>query len=192
MSSEQGDTQNGIISMITNPSTCTANWFIGLSIWGIFLAFLNIFGYAHPSFHYSWGGLFTLELTNVAYEQKDGLVFPLFVPSDAVFIAICSLFLYFGSKAYAETEDGIGGFFKGLFVNDTWPALAAIGEGGIQRTLAAWSTLIGFGVYAYFGIKPGVLGWMDPGVYAVSIAFIAFGLALNHASRAPEGEDNLD
>jgi hypothetical protein len=33
---------------------------------------------------------------------------------------------------------------------------------------------------------------MAPGVYAVSIAFIAFGFALNHASRAPEGEDNLD
>lgn len=188
MSSEQGDTQGGIISMITNPSTCTANWFIGLSIWGIFLAFLNIFGYAHPIYHYSWGGLFTLEFTNVAYELKSGSA--QFVPSDAVFIAICSLFLYFGSKAYAETEDGVAGFLKGLFVNDTWPALAAIGEGGIQRTLAAWSTLIGFGVYAYFGMND--LGWMDPGVYAVSIAFIAFGFALNHASRVPEGEDNLD
>jgi hypothetical protein len=36
------------------------------------------------------------------------------------------------------------------------------------------------------------MGWMDPGVYSVCIAFIAFGIALNHATNAPEGEDNLD
>ena len=188
MSSEQGDTQSGIISMITNPSKCTANWFIGLSMWGIFLAILNILGFAHPNYHYSWGGLFTLELTNVAYELKSDSA--QFVASDAVFIAICSLFLSFGFKAYAETEDGVAGFFKGLIVNDTWTALASIGEGGIQRTLAAWAILLGVTFYAYFGINH--MGWMDPGVYAVSIALIAFGIALNHASHAPEGEDNLD
>ena len=188
MSSEQGDNQSGIISMITNPSKCTANWFIGLSMWGIFLAILNILGFAHPNYHYSWGGLFTLEFTNVAYELKSDSA--QFVASDAVFIAICSLFLSFGFKAYANTEDGVAGFFKGLFVNDTWPALAAIGEGGIQRTLAAWSTLLGFAFYICFGISH--MGWMDPGVYSVSIALIAFGIALNHASHAPEGEDNLD
>ena len=192
MSSEQIDKQSGIISMITDPSRGTANWFIGLSMWGIALAILNIFGVAHPSYHYSWGGLFTFEMTNMAYENSDGLVFPLFVPSDAVFIAICSMFLYFGSKAYAETEDGVAGFILGLVVNDTWPALASIDdeEGGIQRTLAAWSTLLGFAFYIYYGIEN--MGWMDPGVYSVSIALIAFGFALNHASRVPEGEVNLD
>ena len=86
MSSEQGDTQSGIISMITNPSSCTANWFIGLSMWGLFLAILNIFGYAHPNYHYSWGGLFTFEFTNVAYELKSDSA--QIVTSDAIFIAI--------------------------------------------------------------------------------------------------------
>jgi len=100
------------------------------------------------------------------------------------------MFSYFGFKAHAQSEDGIAGFFKSLVINDTWPALAAIGEGGMQRTLAAWSLLIGFGFYAYFGINH--LSWIDVGTYSVSIAFIAFGLALNHASRIPEGEDNLD
>ena len=188
MSSEQGDKQSGIISMITDPSKCTANWFIGLSMWGILLVILNILGYAHPSYHYSWGGLFSFEMTNLAYEAKSDSA--QFVPSDAVLIAICSLFMSFGFKSYAKTEDGIAGFFMGLFVNDTWPALASIEEGGIQRTLAAWSTLLGFVFYIYFGINN--MGWMDPGVYSVSIALIAFGFALNHASRVPEGEVNLD
>ncbi len=190
MSSELGDKQSGIISMITDPSRCTANWFIGLSMWGIALAILNIFGVAHPSYHYSWGGLFTFEMTNLAYELKSDSV--QFVASDAVFIAICSLFLYFGLNSYAKTEDGVAGFIMGLVVNDTWPALASIDdeEGGIQRTLAAWSTLFGFAFYIYFGIND--MGWMDPGVYSVSIALIAFGFALNHASRVPEGEVNLD
>ncbi|MBT4069998.1 MAG: hypothetical protein HOL72_00480 [Euryarchaeota archaeon] len=188
MSSEQDDTQSGIISMITSPSSCTANWFIGLSTWGLLLAILNIFGYVHPSYHYSWGGLFTLEFTNVAYELKSDS--PQIVASDAIFIAICSMFAYFGLNTHAQSDDGIAGFFKGLFVNDTWPALASIGEGGIQRTLAAWCILLGFVFYAYHGISH--LSWMDVGAYSVSIAFIAFGFALNHASRAPEGEDNLD
>ena len=188
MSSELGDKQSGIISMITDPSRCTANWFIGLSMWGLILAILNILGFAHPSYHYSWGGLFSLEMTNVAYEVKSGSA--KFVASDAIFIAICSLFMSFGFKAYAKTEGGIKGFFTGLFVNDTWPALASIEEGGIQRTIAAWSTLFGFAFYIYFGINH--MGWMDPGVYSVSIALIAFGFALNHVSRVPEGEDNLD
>ena len=188
MSSELGDKQSGIISMITDPSRSTANWFIGLSMWGLILAVLNILGIVHKSYHYSWAGLFTFEMTNLAYELKSDSV--QFVPSDAVFIAICSLFMYFGLNSYAKTEEGVAGFFAGLFVNDTWPALASIGEGGIQRTLAAWSTLFGFAFYSYFGINH--MGWMDPGAYAVSIALIAFGFALNHASRVPEGEDNLD
>ena len=188
MSSEQGDKQSGIISMITNPSRCTANWFIGLSMWGILLAVLNILGFAHPSYHYSWSGLFSFEMTNLAYEAKSDSV--QIVASDAVFIAFCSMLMFFGLNSYAKTEDGVAGFFKGLFVNDTWTALASIEESGIQRTLAAWSTLFGFAFYAYFGINH--MGWMDPGVYAVSIALIAFGFALNHASRVPEGEDNLD
>ena len=188
MSSELGDKQSGIISMITDPSRSTANWFIGLSMWGILLAVLNILGFVHPSYHYSWAGLFSFEMTNLAYEAKSDTA--QFVASDAVFIAFCSLLMSFGFKAYAKTEDGVAGFFTGLVVNDTWPALASIEEGGIQRTLAAWSTLFGFAFYIYFGINS--MGWMDPGVYAVSIALIAFGLALNHASRVPEGEDNLD
>ena len=174
--------------MITDPSRCTANWFIGLSMWGILLAILNILGLVHNEYHYSWGGLFSLEMTNLAYEYKSDSV--QFVPSDAVFIAICSLFMYFGFNSYVKTEEGIAGFFTGLFVNDTWPALASIEEGGIQRTLAAWCTLLGFACYAYFGIRH--MGWMDAGVYSVSIALIAFGFALNHSSRVPEGEDNLD
>ena len=188
MSSELGDKQSGILSMITDPSSGTANWFIGLSMWGIILAILNILGLAHPSYHYSWGGLFSFEMTNLAYELKSDSV--QVVASDVVFLSFCSLFMFFGLKAYAQTEGGVAGFFTGLFVNDTWPALASIDEGGIQRTLAAWSTLFGFAFYIYFGINH--MGWMDPGVYAVSIALIAFGFALNHASRVPEGEDNLD
>jgi hypothetical protein len=35
-------------------------------------------------------------------------------------------------------------------------------------------------------------GWIDIGVYSVSIALIAFGLALLMAANAPEGNDNLD
>jgi len=33
---------------------------------------------------------------------------------------------------------------------------------------------------------------MDVGVYSVTIALLASGFALNHASRVPEGDENID
>jgi hypothetical protein len=42
----------------------------------------------------------------------------------------------------------------------------------------------------YFGLNS--TGWIDPGVYSVTIALLGFGLALNYFSFAPEGDENLD
>jgi len=50
--------------------------------------------------------------------------------------------------------------------------------------------LLGFVFYFYYGIVN--TGWIDIGVYSISIALIAFGLGLLMAANAPEGDDNLD
>ena len=55
---------------------------------------------------------------------------------------------------------------------------------------AAWCLLLGLAFYLYFGIAH--KGWIDVGVYSVTIALMAAGVALNHASRAPPGDENID
>ena len=50
--------------------------------------------------------------------------------------------------------------------------------------------LLGLAFYLYFGIAH--KGWIDVGVYSVTIALMAAGVALNHASRAPPGDENID
>ena len=70
MSTEESDPSNSVVSMITNPSRTMANWYAGIGMLGIFLAILNILGYIHPTYHLSWGGLFTFEATNAAFEIK--------------------------------------------------------------------------------------------------------------------------
>ena len=64
MSTEHSDADPTILSMLLVPSRTMANWYAGIGIFGIFLAVLNILGMVHPTYHLSWGGLFTFEAMN--------------------------------------------------------------------------------------------------------------------------------
>ena len=165
-----------------------ASGLVFLGAWGLVLATLNMLSLAHPTYRISWGGLLTLEATNAAFgEAKDGFYFePL---GDAVFIAICAVMIYIGGTTINSRTE-LADWVKGLFVNDTWPALNDPSLAGGQRTLAAWCLLLGLGFYLYFGIAHH--GWIDVGVYSVAIALMASGFALNHASRVPPGDENID
>jgi hypothetical protein len=92
-------------------------------------------------------------------------------------------------KVINETS-GVSEWATSLIVNDTWTALADPSVGGGQRTMAAWCLLLGLIFYFWFGIN--YSGWMDVGVYSVTIALVASGFALNHASRVPPGDENID
>jgi hypothetical protein len=87
MSTEESDPTNSVVSMLMNPSRIMANWYAWLGMLGIFLAILNITGNIHPNYHLSWGGLFTLEATNDAFEPKSSSL--QFVLSDFIFIGLC-------------------------------------------------------------------------------------------------------
>ena len=165
-----------------------ASGLVFVGVWGLILAALNMVGRIHPTYHVSWGGLFTFEATNAAFgTAKDGFHFePM---GDTVFIAICVLMLTIGARSINERSD-IAAWVRGLFVNDTWPALNDPSLGGGQRTASAWCLLLGLAFYLYFGIAH--QGWIDVGVYSVSIALMAAGFGLNHASRAPPGDEKVD
>ena len=188
MSTENSDADATIVSMLLNPSRTMANWYAGIGIFGIFLAVLNIIGMVHPTYHLSWGGLFTFEAMNAAFGSKsDGVQVVL---SDFIFIGLCIALAGLGIRTFGNDESGIAGWFKSILVNDTWPALVDPDIGGWNKLFGAWSVLLGIIFYFYYGIVN--TGWIDVGVYSVSIALIAFGLGLLMAANAPEGDDNLD
>ena len=186
--SEQNDEDTSVLNMLLNPSKSLANWFIAIGLLGLFLAILNIAGCVHPKYRVSWGGVFTLEMTNKAFGYLDDA--PAFVASDAIFIALCVGLISLGVKTINQQEGGIVSWVKSIFVNETWPALADPSVGGWSRLFGAWCLLLGVVNYLYFGLK--ATGWIDPGVYSLTIGLLAFGFALNYLSFAPEGEENLD
>ena len=190
MSTEESDPSNSVVSILLNPSRIMANWYVTLGVFGIFLAILNIFGWIDPNYHVSWGGLFTFEATNAAFEILGEDAGPKLVLSDVIFIGLCAAISAMGIRTIMNDELGLDGWFKGLFINDTWPALVDPDIGGWNKLFGAWSLLLGIVFYFFYGII--YTGWIDIGVYSISIALIAFGLALLMAANAPEGNDNLD
>ena len=173
---------------VSGPSPVWANFVVTLGLWGLLLAVLNMFSAATPAQHVSWGGLLTFEATNTAFGVAiDGFHYePL---RDTIFMAACLAMIGFGIKAINDTS-GVSEWATSLIVNDTWTALADPSVGGGQRTMAAWCLLLGLIFYFWFGIN--YSGWMDVGVYSVTIALVASGFALNHASRVPPGDENID
>ena len=169
----------GLVQMVTEPSPTPARWFVGLGAWGLLLAVLNLMGMAHPTQRISWAGVLSMGRTSGAFEAK--ATAPAFVGSDAVFILLCGVVLALGLRSIAEEEGGLPGFFRSMISNDTWKALSST-KNGAALTLGAWSLLIGFLFYAVWGIR--YMTWFDPGVYAVSAVFIAFGFALRYLSMA--------
>jgi len=187
MSSEENTDERGFLDLISNPSIGLSKWYIAIGAWGLVLAVLNILGQIHPSYRVSWGGLLTFELLADAFGDKDTAA--TFVAGDAVFMLACGLLVALGLKSINESnEGGLASFFQSMVINDTWPALVG-GEGGMMRSAGAWCLLLGFGFYiAYSAMYE---AWIDLGVYSVSITLVAFGFALNAASRAPPGDDTV-
>lgn len=184
--SEVNDTNDGFIQMVINPSQTLSNWFVGLGLLGIFLAVLNLLGEIHPSYRVSWSGVLTFELTNKAFENLDTA--PAFVMSDIVFVAICGVFTVLGLKTITEQDGGVGAWVKSIFVNQTWMSLADPDNGGWSKTIGAWCLLLSVINYLYFGILS--TGWIDPGVYSVTIGLMAFGFALVYAANSPKAEES--
>ena len=187
MSSEEKAESGGLAGIFINPSTTLSKWYLAIGTWGLVLAVLNMMGQIHPTYRVSWGGLLTFETLADAFGNKDDA--PAFVPGDGVFIAACLTLVGLGLRSInTKVEGGLAGFLTSIFVNDTWPALVG-SEGGLMRAVAAWCLLLGFGFYIGYSVL--YMTWIDLGVYSVSITLVAFGFALNAASRAPPGDETV-
>jgi hypothetical protein len=187
MSSEDKTESKGFLDLISNPSMGLSKWYIAIGAWGLVLAVLNMLGHIHPTYRVSWGGLLTFELLADAFGDKDTAAS--FVAGDAVFMIVCALLVGLGLRSINESnEGGVAGFFQSMVINDTWPALVG-GEGGMMRSIGAWCLLLGFAFYIFYSAM--YTAWIDLGVYSVSVTLVAFGFALNAASRAPPGDETV-
>ena len=187
MSSEENTESGGLADIFINPSMTLSKWYIGIGIWGLVLAILNIMGHIHPNYRVSWGGLLTFEAFAEAFGTKDNA--PTVVPGDVIFMAVCAVLVGLGLRTInSNFEGGLAGFARSLILNDTWPALVG-SEGGLMRAIGAWCLVLGFGFYIGYSVM--YTTWIDLGVYSVSITLVAFGFALNAASRAPPGDDTV-
>ena len=176
VASDMTETSNegrGLVQMVVDPSSVTARWFVGLGVWGLVLALLNLMGMAHPGYRISWAGVLSMGRLNEAFEAH--ATAPAFVASDLVFIALCGGMVALGFRTIASEEGSVAGFFRSLVDNSTWRALASA-EGGLAHTVGAWCLLVGLLFYVIRGAMH--TNWFDPGVYAVSAVLVAFGFAL--------------
>jgi hypothetical protein len=79
-------------------------------------------------------------------------------------------------------EDGFAGWFRELPHNPIFTSLLS-SKDGVARTLASWMILAGLAFYLVWSALNTT--WVDPGVYSVTIALVAFGLGL-HMLQASE------
>ena len=66
---ETSNEGRGLVQMVIEPSSATARWFVGLGVWGLLLALLNLMGMAHKGYRISWAGVLSMGRLNEAFEK---------------------------------------------------------------------------------------------------------------------------
>ena len=74
------------------------------------------------------------------------------------------------------TDDGVIPWIKGLGNSPLFTSLIS-SDGGLTRTLASWSVLIGLSFYISWSSMNNT--WVDPGVYSIMIGMVSVGFALH-------------
>ena len=183
MSTEGENPASGMLGILTKPSNTLANWYFWLGLLGLLLAALNIANIIHPSYRVSWGGMFTFEFTNNAFGDKDTA--PAFVISDAIFVAFCGALVFLGARSL-KGDSGANDWLMSMVKSEWYTDLLDAKEGGWTLVVGTWSMLISIIFYFYWGIM--YMGWIDPGVYSISISLMAVGLVLRMLSTVEEDQ----
>jgi hypothetical protein len=78
-------------------------------------------------------------------------------------------------------DGGVGAWARGIPQRPVVSSLFS-SEGGARRTLASWLIVLGVTFYLYWSAVNTT--WVDPGVYAVMIVFVAFGFGIHAMADA--------
>ena len=182
MSDDGDNAQNGLGSILFNPSNTLATWYFWLGLLGLLLAALNLMGMIHPTYRVSWGGLLTFEYSNAAFGDKDDAA--AFVASDAIFIALVAGMTFLGARSLIG-DGNPGEWILSMVTNDWYNDLLNV-EAGWNLALGTWCMLVSVVFYFYWGIIH--LAWIDPGVYSIAIALMGAGLVMRMLSTVEDDE----
>lgn len=178
-----GTATSGLLAWLKQPNATFAAWILVIGAWALVMTILNlVWGLAAKGEQkVVWGSLLSMGLLfEDPYTPEMG--FRVF--SDGLFGVLAIVLLGWGAYAVNNTWDGgLKGWLTSLVASPLWPALvSAETDGGWRRTLAAWCLVTGLAFYLIWNAV--WWRWTDPGVYAVTISLLAFGVALNWVQQA--------
>lgn len=169
---------NDWYSALTRPSRTASTAMLLLGGWVLLLTIVNVaIGAYSPGFKALWLGFLS-----------NGALGDVYVAHDGVSIVVDDI--VFGLLGAAVT--GLGWFGMGKAVDGG--AVAAIKgtpeclsglfsiENGVRKTMADWLIVGAIIFYLAWSVQNNT--WVDPGVFAVSVAPFAFGVGLNLLDKA--------
>ena len=157
---------------LNRPSSTISIVALMLGIWVVLLSIVNLVEGAYsPGYKVSWFGFLGLgEEAFTAHDYK-------FTLDDGFFISLGLLFIAGGDRGMKKASpdsEGALAFITGLPSSNFANNLVK-GE-KITDIISSWLVVIGILFYLIWSIQNNT--WVDPGVYAVTISMVAFGLAL--------------
>lgn len=173
MSKDDSEWMNALL----RPSSPLSAGAIFIGLWVLFLTTVNIVSGAYsPGHKVLWIDFLTDGISTNTEEM--GLVL-----DDAVFGTLGVAILAAGIVGMGKSrEDGFAGWFRELPYDPIFTSLLS-SKDGFARTLASWMILAGLAFYLVWSALNTT--WVDPGVYSVTIALVAFGFGL-HMLQASE------
>ena len=159
---------------LTKPSNMISTAALMLGAWIILLSLINIFGggAGQAGNKVAWIEFFGTSFgiggeAFVPYE--DG-----FILDDAIF-AVLGLIMITTSLRNADVLNWVSNIKNSDFTNNLIK-----GNSG-KEIISSWLVVVGISFYIIWSVQNDT--WVDPGVYSVMIAMVAFGIALNINSK---------
>jgi hypothetical protein len=169
---------NDWYSVLTRPSRTASTGFLLLGGWVLLLTIVNIaIGAYSPGFKALWLGFLSNGAFGEVYVAHDGITIVL---DDIVFAVLGLAVTGLGYVGMGQAVEG-GAITA---VRDLPNCLSGLSstKDGIRKTLADWLIVGGVLFYLAWSIQNNT--WVDPGVFAVSVAPFSFGVGLNLLDKA--------
>ena len=159
---------------LTKPSNMISTAALILGAWIILLSLINIFagGAGQAGNKVAWIGFIgtTFDIGGEAFVPYDDG----FILDDAIF-AVLGLIMIAAGLRNNEVFNWVSNIQNSDFVNNLIK-----GNNG-KEIISSWLTVIGVAFYIIWSMQNDT--WVDPGVYSIMIAMVAFGIALNINSK---------
>ena len=159
---------------LSRPSQTMSTLAMVLGVWVLLLTVVNItIGAYSPGFKVMWIGFISGDssASNVPHDGA-GIVM-----DDMAFALLGIVLLALGSMGMKKCFDGgVMEWLRGLSNGPLASSLLS-SDNGVRRTMASWMIVIGVMFYLSWSFINTT--WVDPGVYAVMVILMSFGVGIH-------------